>query len=454
MKALKYLVLGCLSVGFLISCESFLAEDINVDPNKPSNVPVSAMLPNIEIRVVDVYGGDTSRFNSMLSQQVEGVARQWTSFNNYSGLTPNRFDTAWDNYYENILVEVNNMIAAADDLGYSHYSGIGKILKGFALMNMTDCWGNVPYFQAAVLYPNASDAELILSPEIDSRSAIYDEVLSLINEGESALNGGNGGLAVGSDDVIYGGDIAKWLDAVKAIKARYYLHKGDYAQAASNARDAFESPEDNMSYTYSASQQAGWWRFNDGRTGDIEFHPFLRDLMTDLGDTARLAILDQTFITSHPYHKADYEQDLVSYREMQFIIAESLQRTGGSAAQISDAYFQGIAAAFFEVGATEADLLAYVNNQDVALDGTSGDLKKILTQKYLGLYTHPEVFNDLRRNDYPDLGIDSSFSPTSGSLMPQRWNYPGDELLFNQNFADQIGSATLFSPAPAWGSGL
>ena len=72
MKALKYFVLGCLSVGFLISCESFLAEDINVDPNKPSNVPVSAMLPNIEIRVVDVYGGDTSRFNSMLSQQVEG----------------------------------------------------------------------------------------------------------------------------------------------------------------------------------------------------------------------------------------------------------------------------------------------------------------------------------------------------------------------------------------------
>ena len=36
------------------------------------------------------------------------------------------------------------------------------------------------------------------------------------------------------------------------------------------------------------------------------------------------------------------------YREMQFIIAESLQRTGGSAAQINDAYFQGIAAAFLK----------------------------------------------------------------------------------------------------------
>ena len=452
MKALKYLVLGCLSVGFLTSCESFLAEDINVDPNKPSAVPVSAMLPNVEIRIVDVYGGDTARFNSMLSQQVEGVARQWTSFNNYTGLTPNRFDTAWDNYYENILVEVNNMIAAADELGYNHYSGIGKILKGWALMNLSDCWGNVPYFEAAVLYPNATDAQLILSPAIDTRDAIYDEVLNLINQGETALNGGNGGLAVGSDDVIYGGDVDKWLDAVKAIKARYYLHKGDFGQAVSNARNSFESPDDNMSYTYSSSQQAGWWRFNDGRTGDIEFHPFLRDLMTDLGDTARLAILDQTFITSHPYHKADYEQDLVSYREMQFIIAEGLQRTGGSAADIAEAYGRGIMASFFEVGATEADFNAYISNADVALDGTAGDLKKILTQKYLGMYTHPEVFNDLRRNDYPDLGIDSSFTPTSGSVMPQRWNYPGDELLFNENFADQIGSATLFAPVPTWWS--
>ena len=38
---------------------------------------------------------------------------------------------------------------------------------------------------------------------------------------------------------------------------------------------------------------------------------------------------------------------------------------------------------------------------NVAQNGTAGDLKKILTQKYLGMYTHPEVFNDLRRNDYP-----------------------------------------------------
>ena len=44
----------------------------------------------------------TSR-NAMLIQQVEGVARACFSFNQYSGLTPNRFNAAWEIIYEDIL---------------------------------------------------------------------------------------------------------------------------------------------------------------------------------------------------------------------------------------------------------------------------------------------------------------------------------------------------------------
>ena len=33
-------------------------------------------MPHIAINIANVYGGDISRFATMLSQQVEGVARQ------------------------------------------------------------------------------------------------------------------------------------------------------------------------------------------------------------------------------------------------------------------------------------------------------------------------------------------------------------------------------------------
>lgn len=439
MKNIKYLFLGLVTLGLLASCESFLADDdINLDPNKPSDVPVNAILPNIEIRLVDVYGGDTSRFNTMIAQQVEGVARQWSSFNNYSGLTPNRFGTAWDNFYENILIEVNNMILIANERGYNHYEGVGKVLKAYALMTMTDLWGDIPYSEAALV----GDTPLNLNPSFDSRASIYTEVFSLLSSANSLLTGSNGGLAVGSDDVLYGGNTSAWLKAIKAIEARAHLHQGNNSAALTAARASFESPDDNMSYTYNSSQQAGWWRFNDGRTGDIEFHPTLRGIMSGLNDTDRLGVLDQTFITSHPYFKANATVALISYREVQFMIAEL--ETAGSAAK-HEAYMQGIEASFAEVGLGETEYNSYIANSSVdpGVAGLTND--HVMTQKYIGLFGQPQVFNDMRRQ--PNLEPYSNMAPTSGTQLPVRWNYPADELLFNENAAGYVTTHTLFSPS-------
>ena len=218
------------------------------------------------------------------------------------------------------------------------------------------------------------------------------------------------------------------------------MHQGDHAGALTAAKASFTSRADNMSYTYNNSQPAGWWRFNDGRTGDIEFHPFLRALMQSHNDTARLAILDQTFITSHPYFVSAFRQDLISYREIQFIIAE----TSTNAAEQHTAYLNAIKASFDEIGVPESDYNTYVAQSSI--DPGAGSLDRedhILTQKYIGLFVQPEVFNDLRRNDFPNI------SPTSGSQIPVRWNYPSDELLFNSN-APADGATTLFTPKVGW----
>ena len=424
----------------IASCESFLGEDINIDPNKPSEVTVNAILPNVEIRIADLYGGDYSRFNCMISQQVEGVARQWSSFNQYNGLTPNRFDNAWETSYEDILIEVENMINISTTNGDDHYVGIGKILKAFTLMNMTDVWGDIPYTEAVLGAEN-------INPVFDSQSTvIYPEIFNLLMQAEADLSGNNNGAAVGSDDVIYGGNLDNWKMARNAILARAYLRTGDYSQALQHAQNSFTSALDNLAFNYTSTSQAQWWRFNDGRTGDIEFHPFLRGMMTTLNDTLRLKQWDQTFENPHPYLKADYRQDLISYREIQFIIAECLHRTNGSTTAIETAYLKGIKASFAEAGLTEAGYSAYVSQTDINPGGANLELEDhILTQKYIGLFVQPEVFNDLRRNDFPNI------TPTSGTQIPVRWNYSADELLFNSN-APEDGATNLFTPRVGWDS--
>ena len=121
--------------------------------------------------------------------------------------------------------------------------------------------------------------------------------MSLLDEAASGFNASSGGKDLGSDDVIYGGNVSAWKKAVNAIKARAYLHKGDYNSALSNAKASFSSRADNFSFKFTNDDPANWWNFNNDRTGDIEFHPTLRGKMEGLNDTARLAILDQTFIT-------------------------------------------------------------------------------------------------------------------------------------------------------------
>jgi len=437
MKKIEYFIKTVLCILIFSACESFIADDINLDPNNPGSVTLNAILPSIQIRIMDVYGGQTSRVNSMFAQQTEGVARQWSSFNDYSGLTPVRFNTVWDIHYEKVLIEVNKMIEDASTDGYSHYAAAGQVLKAAALMNMTDWWGDIPYSTAALGIDD-------INPTYDSQSSIYVSIFSLLDSASALFNGPDGGLSLGGDDVIFKGDVSKWIKSINALKARGHIHNGRYADALSAAKTSFTSRDDNMSYKFAVTQQAGWWRFNDGRTGDIEFHPFLRNLMTNLNDTDRLSVWDKTFITNHPYLKADYDQALISYREIQFIIAECLKRTNGSESEMETAYLNGIQASFADSGLTDAQYNTYVGQTAVNPGGSSLDLEThILTQKYIGLFVQPEVFNDLRRNDFPVL------TPTSGTSIPVRWNYSGDELLFNEN-APAEGSTTLFKPKNSW----
>ena len=81
MKRLNYFIAIVFTALTFSACESFIADNINLDPNNPSSVSLNAILPSIQIRHRDGYGGQTSRVNSMFAQQTEGVARQWSSFN-------------------------------------------------------------------------------------------------------------------------------------------------------------------------------------------------------------------------------------------------------------------------------------------------------------------------------------------------------------------------------------
>lgn len=422
----------------MFSCEDFLGGDLNSDPNKPVSTPVSGQLPSIEINLADVYGGAFSRFNSMLTQQVEGVNRQWSSMNVYTGLTPNRFDAAWQNIYENILIEIKIARQTASAGGNNHYIGVLDVIEAYTVLVSTDVWDDMPY-QEALQGTN------IISPKYDTQASIYTAAKNMLDKAEGLFNGPAGLITPGSDDVYYGGNIANWLKAINAIRARTLLKEGDYAGAASAAANSFADADDNMAYQYPNPDAAGqWYRFNRDRTGDIEFHPQMQALLESTADTNRADLMNPTFVTSHPHMVADFLQELITYREMQFIIAEADVRanTGGTQAGY-DAYLNGIKASFDRLGLEDDVYQELIANPAVGVGVGNLTLENVMTQKYIALYLQPEVYNDWRRTDIPTL------EPTAGTTIPVRWHYSSDEYLFNANSPSEA-EVSIYNDNVGW----
>jgi len=424
-----------LFAGYLSSCENFVGGDINADPNNPIAVPVSAQMPAIQIAMVDLTGGAFSRFSCMLTQQVEGVARQWSSFNQYTGLTPNRFDAAWNNTYENILNEIKTAKANSMTDGNNHTLGVLYVMEAFTLMQATDVWDAIPYSEAF----NGIE---ITSPKYDSQSDIYGVINQRLSDAKSLFAGDQGPVGPASGDVIYGGDITAWSNAASALSARSKLHFKDYSGAAADAA-AFTSAADNLSFNYPDANAAGqWFRFNRDRTGDLEFSPTMRAVMMATQDTNRLNVMDQTFVTTHPYLKPDFNQELVTYREMQFIIAEASARGANDQAGY-DAYLNGIRASFDRLGLGDAEYDEYMMQAGVDPGVGNLTLEGVMTQKYVAMFLQPETYSDWRRTGIPAL------TPTSGNAVPVRWDYSSNEYLFNAN-APADGSVSIYTDKVGW----
>ena len=399
------------------SCTDFFADD-NSDPNKPLSVAISAALPAIELTIIDSKGGLYSTFSNMFIQQVEGVERQWESFNKYD-ILPVRTNAPWQQMYENVFVELRTVKQQAIDGELNHYLAIAKTIEAYALMMTSDVFGDIPYTEAGLGDENSNPAY------DDQATVIYPAIKTLLTDALVLLDGESGPISPGSDDVLYGGDVDAWKLAAHGILARYYLHLGDNANALAEAKLSFTSRADNMGYKYPGDglNDAGWFGFNDNRLGDIEFHPTMRAIMTGLNDTARLEVLDQTFNSDHPYLVADLKEDLITYREIQFIIAETTTDAGEKQA----AYLRGIEASFTEFGLGTSMYNSYVGQNAINPGAGNITMNHIMTQKYIGLFVQPEAFSDWRRTGIPSL------TPVAGSAIPRRWFYPENEYLFNSS---------------------
>ena len=426
----------------LSGCESdWIDNELNIDPDSPGDVPMALILPGVQQSMGYVLAGnDNARTNNIWTQHFDGVSRQAYTEARYQ-LTSADVGNIWDATYTDILMNLDVLVEKSKTEGFEspHYTGIAQTMQATTLGITTDIFGDIPFSQAL------GGGQGNLKPAYDTQEQIYDTIFELLNNAvvNLAAPASENVLPV-RGDIIYGGDLSKWIKAAYSIKARHYLQLSNvlgeeaYTLALEAAENGFASNADNYFVPFEDANQNPLFQFMEQR-GDIRMGATFVNLLLATDDP-RLPFYvaenaDGEFVGSiagsenanaslpGPY-AADPDSPvyLMTYAELKFIQAEAFLALG-KPALATEAFEEAVRASVLMV--TGEPFTEWLEEN---IFGGTVTLEEIITQKYISGFATNQPYNDFRRTGFPVLPL------AEGAVLseiPVRFPYPQSELDYN-----------------------
>lgn len=447
MKLLHKIAFLLLISGLFITsaCKKSFFTDANTNPNVLNNVTPNLLLPTVEAALAYTQGGDISRYSALLMQQMYGANSQSQQYYIYN-FNPGNFDNLWPDMYTSALENDYTLIKISDAGGYKTYGGIARILMAYGLQISVDLWGDIPYSQA--FRGNADDA--VFHPVYDKATALYDSVAALIDAGTALLQAsGTGALTPSADDVIYGGDAAKWIKFGHAIKARLAIHQSKSSAAMASTAlaeiaQSFTSNDDNAAYVFGTTQTSAnsWYQFYRDRPGDENFTSSTLAATLTADHDPRYSAYNMDGSASY-FNQINSPVELITYDELLFMSAEATLRASGNIASAQALYQSAITADMTKLGIPQAAITTYLATHGTLPVPVSAAIDTVASQEYIALFLNPEAWTLWRRTGSPAL-----VTTAPGNAIPRRLLYPQTEINFNgENVPSGV---TLYSPKIFW----
>lgn len=432
----------------LSSCEQWIDTDLNTDPDSPADVPMKLMLPAIEQKLgYNMCGNEIVRTTNIWMQQFDGVDRQSYTEACYQ-LVPGDVNNLWNAFYPGILMNSKVLVNKAEASESLHNAGVARVLIATTLGIATDLFGDMPFSEAF------RGNENILTPKFDTQEKIYDTLFTILDEAIANLSTATDLIGV-AGDVIYGGDVEKWLKAAYSIKARHLLQlslvngNAAYTEALAAAANGFESNDDDFEVPWENSNKSPLYQFMAERT-DFRMGATLIDMMK-ANDDPRLEEFyayedagggysgsisgSQNGDASKP---GDYiagatsPSKVMTYSELKFIEAEAHLALGHTV-DAQAAFEAAVAASVLKV--TGEENTAWLDDN---INGVPVTLELIMNQKYIATVATNQAYADYRRTGFP-----STLTTPIGAVipaMPVRFPYSQEEITYN---GENVPSVTI-----------
>jgi hypothetical protein len=462
-------------------------DSINQNPNSAQSVENPQLLiPSIVSNSVRPYSY-TSEFTASVAGDY--YANQYTS----------GFDDAWTagqvqgnflwSFYEQ-LRDVENLRILSHNKGYSNNEGIALVLKAWHFQVMTDIFGDIPFSQAI-----QGKTEGNFAPVYDPQETIYYGLLDTLKRANTLLSSGTDPI---NSDILLNGSALRWRMFANGLRLRLLMRissKTNLKIDVPTEMNAivndpatyplFGSYADQAALNYLAEQGHEFPAYNNNPIGDYHLSTTLESNLKALNDPriAYYAMPTAASVTAgtpayagvpncigtaeSSYNGGSNNQSQVSpilqpiaafsqaskiaaqgllltYAEVQFILAEAKERgliTAGDAAtyymngvkdQFAYAQSRLVVGAFgFPVPSAITPPASYFTQSGVAYTGTQAEkLYKIRLQKWFALfYNGFEGWSEWRRTGVPK---ETTIGPNSSiPEWARRARYPLSEQTIN-----------------------
>jgi len=418
------------------ACSDLLSgPKLSDNPNRPTVANNATLLVSAETNLAFQSEGHLARTVCIWMQQCSGTNKQYLALGLYV-VGDDDYYTDWsDTYTRGGLLDLRRIEHSALATADSAYAGVAYVLEAWLIGQTADVWGDIPYAQAA--------DSTIAAPALEPQQQVYTAIQAKLDTAIAFL--GTTTAPPAGEDVVYGGDVTKWIALANTLKARFYLHT---VEPATNKTAVYDSVAKYAALGISASDgsqdyltfQSGaaitesnlWAQFSTGWPDYLSAGKFLVDTLNALPPVPDPRLAEYFAQNSNgQYVGADpgeglaaspsglsatrldpgFRQPLATYAETQLIQAEAAWNLAGG----------GVAG--------NAAAQPFVNNaraaQGLGALPVAG-LATIMTEKYIALFQGLEVWNDYKRTCIPVL------TPAAGSsAIPARLVYPLSELNAN-----------------------
>ena len=123
----------------------------------------------------------------------------------------------WNSTYNTFVRNASDLMRLTEkdpDLVNQH--AIARIIKAYAFANLTDIYGDVPYFESSLPLENA-----VFQPKYDAQQDIYVDLFKELKEAAAELDESK--PSFGNADILYQGNVGKWRKLANSLRLRLAL---------------------------------------------------------------------------------------------------------------------------------------------------------------------------------------------------------------------------------------